>query len=135
LKKKKTQCHIGFVVPKKLSHCHNLEFYHPYLSLQPDGINLWYFYTKISWFNRIQRLKYLRSTTLGYKDIGFRKSEFVAKTLFLLNSNILFNVVSSPNTKRYIPDTQRNHLLFKWRFKWAVPINENLMDYLMEIII
>ena len=28
-------------------------------------------------------LKYLRSTTLGYKDIEIKKSEFVAKTQFL----------------------------------------------------
>ena len=28
-------------------------------------------------------MKYLRSTTLGYKDIEIRKSEFVAKTQFL----------------------------------------------------
>ena len=33
--------------------------------------------------NRNQRLKYLRSTTLGCKDIGIRQSEFVAKTQFL----------------------------------------------------
>ena len=34
--------------------------------------------------NIIQSLKYLRSTTLGCKDIGIRKSEFVPKTQFLL---------------------------------------------------
>ena len=28
-------------------------------------------------------LKYLRFTTLGYKDIGIRKTDFVAKTQFL----------------------------------------------------
>jgi len=28
-------------------------------------------------------LKYLRSTTLGCRDIGIRKSEFVSKTQFL----------------------------------------------------
>jgi len=33
----------------------------------------------------INSLKYLRSTTLGYKDIEIRKSEFVAKTLFLFH--------------------------------------------------
>ena len=31
----------------------------------------------------INSLKYLRSTTLGYKDIEIRKSEFVAKTQLL----------------------------------------------------
>ena len=34
-------------------------------------------------FNRIHSLKYLKSTTLESKDIGFRKVEFVAKTQFL----------------------------------------------------
>ena len=33
--------------------------------------------------NRIQSLKYLRSTTFGCRDIGIRKSEFVSKTQFL----------------------------------------------------
>ena len=30
--------------------------------------------------NIIHSLKYLGSTTIGYKDFGIRKSEFVAKT-------------------------------------------------------
>ena len=34
----------------------------------------------------IHNLKYLRSTTLGSKDIVIRKSEFVAKTQFLYKS-------------------------------------------------
>ena len=34
-------------------------------------------------FNRIHSLKYLKSTTLESKDIGFRKAEFVTKTQFL----------------------------------------------------
>ena len=33
--------------------------------------------------NRIHSLKYLGSTTFGFKDIVIRKSEFVAKTQFL----------------------------------------------------
>jgi len=41
------------------------------------------FQTWIILSNRIHSLKYLRSTTLGCKDIGIRKSEFVAKTQFL----------------------------------------------------
>ena len=35
------------------------------------------------WCNIIHRLKYLRSTTLGCRDIGIRKSEFVSKTQLL----------------------------------------------------
>ena len=34
--------------------------------------------------SRIHSLKYLRSTTLESKDIGFRKADFMAKTQFLL---------------------------------------------------
>ena len=42
------------------------------------------FQTFIILSKRIHSLKYLRSTTLESKDIGFRKAEFVAKTHFLL---------------------------------------------------
>ena len=35
------------------------------------------------WSNKIHRLKYQGSTTIGCKDIEIRKSEFVAKTQFL----------------------------------------------------
>ena len=35
------------------------------------------------WSNKIHRLKYQGSTTMGCKDIEIRKSEFVAKTQFL----------------------------------------------------
>ena len=41
------------------------------------------FQTLIIWSTRVHSLKYLRSTTLGYKDMGIRKSEFVTKTQFL----------------------------------------------------
>ena len=37
----------------------------------------------------IHSLKYQGSTTLGYKVIGMRKSEFVAKTQFLYNLKLL----------------------------------------------
>ena len=57
------------------------------ISMQPDVANLWYFkplifQTCIIWSNRIHSLKYLRFTTLGCKDKGIRKSEFVTKTQF-----------------------------------------------------
>ena len=54
------------------------------ISVQPDGFPTLIFQTEIFWPNRIESLKYLRATTLGCKDIGIRKSEFVAKTQFLL---------------------------------------------------
>ena len=45
-------------------------------------------------FNRVHSIKYLRSTTKGYKDIGIRISEFVTKTKLLfehfLDPNVLF---------------------------------------------
>ena len=67
---------------KEWSLCHKLKFSNPYI------YGTWYyrlliFQTKIMWCNRINSLKYLRSTTLGCRDIGFRKSEFVSKTQFL----------------------------------------------------
>ena len=42
------------------------------------------------WSRRIHILKYLRSTTLGWKDIEIRKSEFVAKIQLLYG--MTFNV-------------------------------------------
>ena len=39
--------------------------------------------TYIFWSNKSHSLKFLWFTTLESKDIGFRKSEFVAKTQFL----------------------------------------------------
>ena len=38
---------------------------------------------KTKWSTSLHSLKYLRSTALGCKDIGIRKSEFVAKTQIL----------------------------------------------------
>jgi len=61
---------------------HKLKYYNPYIF-----VNWWckllIFQIQIIWSNRIHSLKYLRSTTLGFKDIVRIKSEFVAKTLFL----------------------------------------------------
>ena len=58
------------------------------ISLQPDAANLLYF--KLILPISIISLKYLRFTTLGYKDIEIRKSEFVAKTQFLfIQQNLL----------------------------------------------
>ena len=54
------------------------------------------FQALIIWFNRIHSLKYLRYATFGSKDIVIRKSDFVAKTQFLLKlkgqSKILINL-------------------------------------------
>ena len=56
-------------------------FFKPPPSLQPDSVNLWNF--KLRFFDQTESLKYLKSTTLGCKDKGIIKSEFVAKTQFL----------------------------------------------------
>ena len=65
------------------------------ISLQPCAdrkshllwVNLYFQKTQvisyIMWSNIIHSLKYLRSTTLDFKDIGTTISEFVAKTHFL----------------------------------------------------
>ena len=42
-------------------------------------------------FNRIHSFRYLRSTSLGCKEI--RKSEFVAKTQFLNCNQLIFNIL------------------------------------------
>ena len=47
--------------------------------MQPD-VNLWYF--------KLKKLEISKVTTLGCKDIGIRKSKFVAKTQFLHKSFI-----------------------------------------------
>ena len=75
---------------KELSFCRKLWFYNPYIfgsQCRKSSI----FQTYIIWSNRIHSLKYLRSTTLEFKDIGFRKAEFVAKTQFLCFYHILSN--------------------------------------------
>ena len=53
------------------------------MSYQPDGVYLWNFKFEIIWVKRIHSLKFLGSTTLGWKEVGIGKSDFVAKTQFL----------------------------------------------------
>ena len=67
-----------------MNRCNKLKSSNPYV------VATWWnksfiFFTKNIWSNRTHTLKYLRSTTLGGKHIGNRKSEFVAKTQFLMN--------------------------------------------------
>ena len=76
---------------KELSFCHKLK------SSNPNIFSAWWckaliFQTLIILSISINSLKYLRSSTLGYKDIEIRKSEFVAKIQFLSGSakNILW---------------------------------------------
>jgi hypothetical protein len=61
--------------------CHKLNFSNHFIFL--TFFTLLIFQTLIIWSHRILSLKYLRSKIQGCKDIGFRTSEFVAKTRFL----------------------------------------------------
>ena len=54
-------------------------------ALQRDGVNLWYFKLKLfdlEWYI-VWNIQDLYDATLGGKDKGIRKIEFVAKTQFL----------------------------------------------------
>ena len=66
---------------KELSLCHKLWFSNPYI-FGPQCRKPLMFHTYFIWSNRSHSLKCQRSTTLGCKDIGKGKSEFVAKTQF-----------------------------------------------------
>ncbi len=66
---------------KERSLCRKHKLYHPYMFPicweKPLKFQTW-----IMSYTRIYIMKYLWTTTLGCKDLGNRKSEFVAKTLF-----------------------------------------------------
>ena len=74
---------------KELSFCHKLKFSNPYI-YGTWCCRLLIFQTKIIWCNRIHSLKYIRYTTLGCRNIGIRKSEFVSKTQFLLYTPCIY---------------------------------------------
>ena len=67
---------------KELSFCHKLEISNPYIFATGWRKPL-IFQTYMIWSNRNHSLKYLRSMSLGWKDIGIRKSKLVAKTQFV----------------------------------------------------
>ena len=67
---------------KELSFCHKLEFSNLYIFATGWRKPL-IFQTYMIWSNRNHSLKYVRSMSLGCKDIGIRKSKVVAKTQFL----------------------------------------------------
>ena len=72
---------------KELSLCHKLKFSNPYIFTTGWRRPL-IFQTYIIWSNRIHSLKYLRSTTLGCKDIRIRKFEFVLQNC--INNHMVF---------------------------------------------
>ena len=67
---------------KELSFCHELEFQNPNI-FETCQCKPLIFQTQTILTRRINSLKYQRSTNSGCKDIGIRKSEFLAKTQFL----------------------------------------------------
>ena len=71
-------------------------------------------------------MKYLRPTTLGYKDIKIRKSEFVAKTqlLYLFNLSL---TVSLTNFKLCGSKFNSNIIARTHKFEKKNPITFNLM--------
>ena len=72
--------HISII--KELSLCNKLWFSNPYIFRFQCRIRL--IFQTISSVRSIDiSLKYQRFTTLGFKDIGIRKSEFVAKNQLL----------------------------------------------------
>ena len=64
-----SSCRYPFLILKELSFCHNSDFVILILSL-----------------------KYLRSTITGCRDIGIKKSDFVAETQFLLMTRIWIRI-------------------------------------------
>ena len=71
--------------------------------------------------NIIHSLKYLRSTTLGCKYIGIRKSEFVAKTQFLFNiKNTSCKQITRMSRKRRDIIDSRTSL---WGYMWIKRVN------------
>ena len=88
-----------FLDVKELSLCNNLKYLNPYI-FATGWFEALMFQNKIIQCKRINSLKKLRSTTLGTKDIGIRKSGFVAKTQFLYTIMYRFKKGnSSPNLK------------------------------------
>ena len=67
---------------KELTLCHKLWFSNPNI-FGTQCRNPLIFQTYIFWSNKSHSLKFQRFTTLESKDIGIRKSEFVAKSQFL----------------------------------------------------
>ena len=65
-----------------MSLCQKIKLSNPYI-FTTGWCRPLIFQTYIIWSNGIFSLKYLRSTTLGCKDIRIRKFEFVTKTQFL----------------------------------------------------
>ena len=103
---------IWFIQVKELSLCHKLKYSTPCI-FATCWCKLLKFQTLIIWSNIIYSLEYLRSTTLGCKDKGIRKSEFVVQTQFLscFLTSYMFSIISP-----FIEDVsiKRNKKKFKF---------------------
>ena len=73
-------------------------------------------------------MKYLRSTTLGCKDIGIKKSEFVAKTQYLSQENINFHLKLSFQAGVQ-QDIDMLSLIIVWILSWSLKPHCNKRIY------
>ena len=95
---------------KELSLCHKLKYSNPYI-YWTWCCRLLIFQTKIIWCNKVHILKYLRSTTMGCRDIGIIKLEFVSKT------QLLCLIMNSWNTNHCLFENYDSFHIINW-FKW-----------------
>ena len=103
---------------KELSFCHKLRFSKPYIfltwSCKPLSFQIYVLCSN------------LRSTKKGYKDIGIRKSEFVATTQFLSNKMIILFSKSSYWNETFL-------IVFWWFFKSQIKCNVTKIKCILEI--
>ena len=123
-----------FFPPKKcgLATNPNLQVH---ISLQPRGVNLWCFTTWIIWLSKIESWKYsnIYLRHMGCKNIGIRKSGFVAKTQFLKSAweIFLFDDWNIPWVGRPLPRGKLYSckiLLFKKPLSFCLYVRSWLMN-------
>ena len=107
---------------KELSLCHKLWFSNSYI-FAVQCYRHFTFQTMTSVRSNNISLKYQRFTTLGSKDMGIRKTEFVARTQFLYLAALLnsfavccmysyLGVVTNPSTTNLIRSTAAFFVVF-----------------------
>ena len=108
----------SFFLKKELSLCHKLWFSNPYIFGTQCRKSL-IFHTYIIWTDRSRSLKCQRSTTLGSKDTGIRKSKFVAKTQLLCHAS------SHISSSKQAIDKKKIFFNSLIRLELTVPITSN----------
>ena len=101
---------------KELSFCHKLKSSNPNI-FAASWCKALIFQILIVLSISINSLKYLRSSTLGYKDIEIRKSEYVAKIKFLSGSakNILWLLtLFTKNVYRRVWEEYKQNSFFRF---------------------